>query len=107
MDMESKQKLYHEKVIWVHSVIMTATVVAPVTLLLLKAITIRQCFALFGTGFFILAGHTLAFFESYLEYFRKVDMMKVFEETTVRKLLRVGIGIDLVIAVFFYLLGVQ
>jgi peptidoglycan/LPS O-acetylase OafA/YrhL len=105
--MEDENKSYDGKVIWTHSVIMVFTVVVPMLLLMLKIISIGQCFALFGTGFFILSGHTLAFFESYVDYFEKLDTMQLFEETTVRKLLRFGIGLDLMIAVFFYLSGIK
>jgi hypothetical protein len=105
--MEDENKTYDAKVIWAHSMIMVFTVVVPMTLLMLKIITIGQCFALFGTGFFILSGHTFAFFNSYVGYFEKLDTMQLFEEATVRRLLRFGIGLDLTIAVFFYLSGLK
>jgi hypothetical protein len=105
--MEGDNKTHNGKVIWTHSMIMVFTVAVPMLLLMLKIITIGQCFALFGTGFFILSGHTLAFFESYVDYFEKLDTMQLFEEATVRRLLRFGIGLDLTIAVFFYLSGIK
>ncbi len=105
--MENQDEIQVKKVIWMHSIIMVLTVVLPMVLLFFHLITIGQCFALFGTGFFILSGHTVAFFESYVKYFEKLDTLQIFEEMTVRRLLRFGIGLDLMIAVFFYLLGIK
>jgi len=105
--MSKKIQSYDDAVMWVHGLIVMLTIAIPFGGLLLRAVSMRQFWALLGIGFFVLSGHTLAFFRSYLRYLQRLDGIASFDESTLKKFLHLSIIIDLLAAFIFYVLGMQ
>lgn len=107
MDENNIKKTYEDKVIFMHTVIVVITVVLPSILFMSGIVTVRQACALVGVGFFLLSGHACAFYKAYMYYLRHLEPLQGVDESVLKRMMRMSIVLDLSVAIFFYLMGVQ
>ena len=107
MKPQKKKIMYQHNVMMIHTVLVVATIVMPLCLFLIRSITVKQCFALFGVGFFLISGHTFAFFNTYVQYMKKIEVLHAVGDATVRKMIRTSVILDMALAFFFYIVGTQ
>ena len=105
--MAKKVSIYDDKVIFVHTVLVATTLLVPLVLMLLNMIEMSRCFALFGVGFFVISGHSIAFFNVYVRYLKRMDALASMSEEGIRKMLRMSVIMDMGMAIFCYLLGLR